>query len=201
MRKNMKIIKAFYIAFAAIALTCGISSPVSAATVTDTLDVLNPGSGTTFWAPSGSEGSAPFYRGNTQNWEWQHGAISGNVTSATLQIDAFDVDEAEGEVDEIFGFNNDTSTWDLIGVLTGSSANASSTSFILGSSWFDEIGLGLRVMLNIDKTNAGWFVSLSNSSLSAETGEIPIPATFWLFGSALVGLLGIRKKTYRLPKI
>lgn len=190
----MKFKNALIVTFVAGMLATGISVG-TAASITNTLDATNPGPGTTFWIPTDAQkDSAPYSRGKSQDWEWQHSAVSGTINSASLSINAYDVDKSSGELDEIYAFNNDTATWDLLGSLTGSNKTYSFTAFNFGASWFDEIALGLKIMMKIDEKDRGWRVSLANSSLSI-VSEVPIPATIWLFGSGLAGLMGMRRKS------
>jgi hypothetical protein len=183
------------------ALSLGLSFQTFAAT-TDTLDSASPGPGSTYWTPSDAQKtSSPYYRWNGQDWGWQHNAIAGTITTASLNISAYDVD-APSENDEIYAYNNDSASWDLLGSLSGASNIWSFTSFNLGASWFDEIALGLQVKMIIDADNNSWAVSLAKSSLSVDGGTIPnpnpnavpIPAAALLFGPALLGFVGLRRK-------
>jgi hypothetical protein len=206
----MKLKNAALTALVAAVLATTLSTTVSAAAITNTLDASNSGSGTTYWAPTDADKlSTPYYRGNGEDWAWQHGAISGKFSSATLSVSAYDVDALgeQGrlpEVDEIYAFNNNTATWNSLGNLAGSNNTFSFTTFNLSSSWFDEIALGLQVMMKIDQNNDGiWAVSLAKSSLAIDggslpnpnPGQVPVPAAFWLFGSGLAGLIGMHKKS------
>jgi hypothetical protein len=192
------------------ALAISLSASVLAATV-DTLNASNPGSGTTFWTPNDANKVSPYYRGESKDWGWQHDSADGNINSASLSIKAFDVDASSGELDEIYAFNNDTSSFELLGSLVGSNNAFSFTKFDLKPTWFDEVASGLRIMMRIDEKNTGWKVSLANSALSFgsnplaaaptavnpdpfDPGQVPIPATVWLFGSGLIGLFCIRRK-------
>lgn len=57
-------------------------------------------------------------------------------------------------------------------------------------------GTGVLSGNGFEATNASWtFSAESASSYSMSITEVPIPAAAWLFGSALVGLAGIRRKT------
>jgi len=185
------------------ALSFGLNGAASAAT--QTLDISNPGPGSTYWTPDdASKYSAPYYRWNGEDWQWQFNAVAGSITDASVSISAFDVDADWGEHDDIYGWNNDTSSWDLLGSLAGASDIWSFTSFDLASSWHDEVNAGLKVKIVIDSLNAGWAVALAKSSLIANggtlpnpnPGAVPVPAAVWLFSSALAGLgvFGKRRK-------
>jgi hypothetical protein len=200
----MKFKNVSLMVFTAGALAIGLSMPASAATV-DIRDINNPGPQTpkTYWIPTPAQKlDTPFIRGNGQGWEWQHGTIGSTFTHASLNISAFDVD-APSERDEIYAFNNTTNAYELLGILTGSNETFSYTTFNLGASWFDEIALGLKVMMKIDVANKGWRVSLAKSVISTDgstlpdpnPSQVPVPAAVWLFGSGLAGLMAMRKKS------
>ena len=42
--------------------------------------------------------------------------------------------------------------------------------------------------------DAGMALIVANSSLESPPGEIPVPAAVWLFGSGLLGLVGIARR-------
>lgn len=184
------------------ALVLGLSTSSYAAGITDTIDASSGQSGTYFVPSLGQETDSPYYRGYNQDWEWQHNAISGSFSTATLNVSAYDVDYPS-EQDDIYAFNTNTSTWDFLGSLGGSSNAFSFTEFTLDSSWFDEIATGLQVKMIIDALDDGWLVSLAKSSLSLDGGQIgnpnpsavPVPAALFMFAPALLGFLGFRRKS------
>lgn len=45
--------------------------------------------------------------------------------------------------------------------------------------------------------NAGDGYTLTNNSFGVQVSAVPIPAALWLFGSGLLGLVGLRRKAYR----
>lgn len=186
------------------------TSSASAATV-DTIDATSPSSNVSpnYFVPnSTSTTSSPYYRGSGEDWQWSHNAITTPYTTATLSISAFDVDNPsaqpafDDEIDEIYGWETSTSTWNLIGVLDGANDIYSFTTFDLGASWTDEIQSGLLVKMLIDQNNEGWYVTLAKSVLATDDGDIgnpnpgavPVPAAAWLFGSAVLGFFGMRRK-------
>jgi hypothetical protein len=146
-----------------------IAGAASAAAITDT--VQTP---TGFFVPTDAQkGDAPYYRGNGQDWGWTHNAIAGVITSAELNISAFDVDAASGEVDNIYAYDNGVAT--LLGSLQGGDKVWAFSNFVLGSNFYDDINAGLKVFMTIDNNNAGWFVTLGKSSLSIDGGALPPP--------------------------
>jgi hypothetical protein len=180
------------------ALLCCVSGQVFSAAVTDVISAP-----TGYFAPDESSAtSSPYYRWANDDWGWTHNAIGGTISSASLNIDAWDVDYADGERSSISAWSNDIDGWVLLGYLTGDNATWSYTTFSLDSSWFDEIAAGLQVWMDIDTTGDGWAVSLAKSALEVNGGEIPgpgpnpvpVPAAVWLFGSGLLGLAGFSRK-------
>ena len=144
----------------------------------------------------------PYYRWYGDDWGWTHNAIGGTITTATLNISAWDVDAASGEVDEIYADDNGVMT--LLGTLSGLNDDWGYTTFNLGSNFFDDIASGLQVFMEIDSTDDGWAVTLAKSALSIDGGTlpnpnpnpVPEPATLLLFGVGLVGV-GIARRLRR----
>lgn len=167
-----------------------------AVAVTDTIEYPTP----EFVDPSDPYGN---YRWWDEDWGWTHNAIGVSVTSATLNIAAYDVDycatETSGcEWDMISAY--DSGTWVDLGLLEGSNNTWDFTTFTLGSNFFDDIAAGLQVRIDIDQNNTedNWAVALSKSALSINGGVIPdpdpgttpvpAPAGLALLGLGLVGL-------------
>jgi len=199
----MKYRNTTLIIFGALAL--GFSAASSATSITNTIDASNPGGapGTTYWTPDLTTTGFPYYRGYGEDWGWQHNAIGGSITSASLNIAAWDVDFNRGEVDNIEAYNSNTASWELLGSLAGSNNAWEFTNFTLGSSWYDEINAGLQVRMLIDVVSKGnWLVALSKSALSVnggtlpnpKPGAVPIPAAAFMFAPALLGFMGLRRK-------
>jgi len=117
--------------------------------------------------------NSPYYRYSGGDWSYQHGAIAGAFTTATLNISAFDVDFAQGEVDEIWV--KDEGSWVKLGNLAGANDIYSFTNFNLTSNFFNEVAAGLEVLLKIDVNGGGWAVALAKSSLSVDNGSLPNP--------------------------
>ncbi|WAK01031.1 VPLPA-CTERM sorting domain-containing protein [Methylobacter sp. YRD-M1] len=189
------------------ALSLSLTSTAFAST--QTLDFSNPGPGTTYWTPDeASKDSSPYYRWQGDDWSWQFSPVADTINSASVSVSAFDVDANIGEIDEIYGWSNDSLSWELLGSLAGAGDIWSFTSFDLASSWFDEINAGLQVRIVIDTLGGNWAVSLAKSSLITNGGTlpspnpsaVPVPAAAWLFGSALagLGLISNRRKTLAL---
>lgn len=198
---------------ASLLLSTAIASTVASAGVVDVVDALSPASNANpnYFVPgAAATTSSPYYRYRAgSGWQWKHNAITGAYTTAALSISAYDVDAPPqvgslGEIDLIQGYETSTNTWETIGSLAGANDIYSFTTFNLGSSWADEIGLGLALRILIDQNDEGWAVALAKSVIATDGAgpgnpnpgsEVPLPAAAWLFGSALLGFVGFRRKT------
>lgn len=190
----------FKIAALLLASLLGMSQAQAA--VTDT--VQTP---TDFFVPTDAQKlDAPFYRAMDQDWGWTHGAILGSFTTASLNISAFDVDAPPqanfvGEIDKVWAM--DSGTWVYLGDLQGANNVWAFSNFTLGSNFFDDIGTGLQVKIEIDTLREGWQVTLAKSSLEVDNGALPSPvpgvpepATYALMlaGLAVVGAIARRRR-------
>ena len=155
--------------------------------------------------------NSPYYRWYDEDWGWQHNAISETFTTATLNISAWDVDAAYGEVDVITVWDNDENGgaggWVELGSLVGTNDEWGYSSFTLSSTLFDDIANGLQVWMDIDSTHTYdvWAVSLAKSVLSLDGGSlpnpnpsptVPEPSTILLMGVGILGLMGFSRKRF-----
>ncbi|MDY0188788.1 MAG: VPLPA-CTERM sorting domain-containing protein [Syntrophus sp. (in: bacteria)] len=158
--------------------------------------------------------STPYYRDQYQDWGWQHSALAvdpNTITSATLNISAFDVDNASSaswyEHDLIYAYDGANKV--LLGELAGADDIWSYTTFTLAPNFYDDIVTGLKIWMDIDTTSGGnWLVTLSKSALSIDGGSIPnpnpnpnptvpIPGAILLFAPGLAGLAALRRRMSR----
>lgn len=189
-------------------LLLSMGSAAYAVTVTDVQDFSKNTSTTYFVDSDGNKYSSPYYRWYNEDWGWKHAAISGSVTSASVNISAFDVDWAYGEVDKVYAYDNGVKT--LLGTLTGQDNTWAFTTFDLGSNFFDDINAGLEIFVDIDSTNnySSWALTLAKSALSIDGGQlpdpdpgpsqpVPEPSTFALLGLGAAGVLFARRRAKR----
>jgi hypothetical protein len=114
--------------------------------------------------------ASPYYREGDQDWGWTHHAIGETITSATLNVGAYDVDSPD-EVDNIYAL--DSGTWVLLGPLTGVNNEYSYSTFDLGANFYDDIAAGLQVKVDIDALDDSWLLTLSKSVLIVNGGDLP----------------------------
>lgn len=142
----------------------------------------------------------PYYRWYGMDWGWTHGAMGGAITSAKLNISAFDVDYAQGERDAIYAYDGASKVF--LGHLIGLNDAWAFTEFSLGANFFDDIATGLKVFMEIDIKADGWAVTLAKSSLTTdgtnpgnpEPGAVPEPSTYMLMAAGVAGLVFFRKR-------
>ena len=190
------------ILFIGLGMLMIFSGQVYAAPIVDVVEAP-----TGYFVPTDAQkGDSPYYRWWDDDWGWTHTAIPGTFSTAELSISAFDVDYPYGEVDIIYAYDTDTTTWIELGYLEGEDEQWSYKTFDLNLSIFgNEINNGLEVWIDIDTTHTSnyWAVTLAKSVLNLDGGtipgpgpgaQVPEPATFLLFGFGLAGLAGLKKR-------
>ncbi|MFZ2161413.1 MAG: PEP-CTERM sorting domain-containing protein [Sideroxyarcus sp.] len=191
-----------------------VATSLEASAVIDVRDA-NTQTATTYFLPVATSASAsPYYRWASDDWGWTHGGIAGSsFTSATLNIGAYDVDYASGERDRISVWDSGFG-WRDLGFLNGTNnawdyGSINLMSFAFFGSLEDDINAGLKVLLDIDTTNANWAVTLSKSVLEVNGGSLPRPDpvspvpepetyAMLLAGLGLMGFMTRRRKDYNL---
>jgi hypothetical protein len=142
--------------------------------------------------------------GDPYPFEYEHNVSfnppAQNIVSATLTLshygnysDWFNPElwfiSATGDGDTPLG-NLDVSGWEYGWV---------DQEFTLPGSLYDTVAGGTwSLALKLEEGTGGcwdWdILALDKSVLSGQYSPVPIPSTVWIFGSALIGLVGIRRK-------
>lgn len=186
-----------------------IASSAFAAPVTDVQEFANNGATEYFVDVDAHKAQSPYYRYGSSDWGWSHNAIAGTFSSITLDISAYDVDFAQGEVDKISVF--DGIGWFNLGNLAGSNNAWAFTNFNLSAySWAQaQVNAGLKVKMDIDSAGGGWAVTLAKATLTVDGGnqqcvptpgvpctptKVPEPSALMLLGLGLLSLAFVRRK-------
>ncbi len=137
----------------------------------------------------------PIARSNGQDWGWTHSFIppdpsAGVIVSATLTLEAYDIDKNELHVVNVGGLPQ--------GTLVGDNNIMSTTVINLTSATFAGLADGLTdVWVNIGtQPSIGW-VTIKSSTLTVAYGT-PIPESSTLTLLAL-GILMYRRRITRRP--
>jgi len=178
----------------AFGLLLAIGSTANGAiTAVDTVDSSSGQSGTSFWPPFTD--LTPYYRYAQEDWGWTHSfdPQPASISSATLQIYAYDVDkgkEGTGEFDVILLDGLKLGHLD-----TGYDELWHTTTFALGTDALELLMDGTaKVWMDIDslqKIGNKWAVVLGQSVLTVTyepitTSAQPAPAP----GALLLGSIG-----------
>jgi hypothetical protein len=132
--------------------------------------------------------------GGTGTFDYSVLATDNDSGWEAVNIYTRDEDGSDGHVSDTFRLNNGTSVHTGVGDYTSDSnglGNILSGSFDLGLlSMFDEAtGGSIITYLTMSCANDEIVVAAENIP------PVPVPAAFWLFGSALIGFIGMSRRT------
>ncbi len=211
------------IALAACVLASAGAASAEIASVSQTLDYTDNGSGygSYFWAPDTIVDHPPYHRHAWEDWGWTHDVSAlapidaTGIDAATLSILAWGVNDDLGEVDVIYVNGTPIGTLEgpsngqpvppvppeMYGV-SGQPGDAftawSVTSFTLSPEVLHDLFLNgeLNVYLNIDAPLNGDRVTIRSSTLTVDYLKgitVPEPATLGLLGLGTLALLRRRR--------
>jgi hypothetical protein len=150
-------------------ITGGTQAPGSQRIViTSTLDMIN---GNAFWDSTGVVGAAQ----NT------HTFFLGDVNSATYTNG---VSNSSGWGDSTLGKN---APMTYQGIANGAAVGTAQTLYLMSTE-------GAGADANVYASTGALLLSLNGTLSGAPVGAVPLPAAVWLFGSGLLGLVGVGRR-------
>lgn len=135
--------------------------------------------------------------GETGSYKMSGGGTSVDVDAYLRVFDWLDPVPGFGTEEDMYLATSDLSQQGTDNPVTW---NASGGFDLTTSMWngLDHVGLTLQNILTAQSTTTGQFAWIQKTAVGSEiivsTSAIPIPAAVWLFGSGLVGLIGIARR-------
>lgn len=136
--------------------------------------------------------------GETGDYKMSTGGTSVGVNAYSRVFDWFDAVPVFGTEQEMF--LSSTSDFTQQGTADPVLWNASGSFDLTTAMWDgrDHIGLTLQNTLTAESNATGEFAWIQKKAVGSEiivsTSPIPVPAALWLFGSGLLGLVGIARR-------
>lgn len=158
-------------------LLAGMANAQQVVTVQDTMDyrdnLWDEEAGVWFMIPDDIEDHSPWYRTSNQDWGWMHNVASlvpsgaTGIESATLTINAWDVNPTEGEDDVIY------MNAQKVGLLTGVYRDWQLCTFNVPAAQLNDLWRDKRLYIYMDidqivDLSGGFRVTLGYSTLSVK---------------------------------
>ena len=192
---------------AAVVTTLGAGSAVTNPDRQATFDSLVNGQNLTNYQEDGLFVTAPGTQFQTTGSHYENAGNFSFVTIATVDGSdffglEFNVGSGFGNSDmlnivwETFRDGSSTGSGFLTGILGGSSSNASAGSVVgwTDTLLFDTLHVGASNSISYQAFGAQQAISLDNVKIQNTVSAVPVPAAVWLFGTALIGFVGMSRR-------
>ena len=129
---------------------------------------------------------------------FSHNFVPSTTTLTQLNGDAFDL----FSIDFSDIFNTGASQSIGIDAVTATGALFSDTVTLDGLVGLETFAFNWGSLASVSWTNVDPSQALQLDNISVSTSPVPVPAAVWLFGSGLLGLVGVARRTpSALPRI
>lgn len=118
--------------------------------------------------------------------------VGNDIKSGALKVDMAEF-EAKTYAPVLVNFNGITQDWAFEDGFTKTVVR----DFDLSQAVIDSINTFGELVITVDRNNSRDFYGFDFLQLSVENGNpvvVPVPAAVWLFGSAVIGLLGFNRR-------